>query len=416
MYATLSRPTTEAAPNMQPHFDAPRQLLPRDAYFDPAWYAREQDALFAKAWVWAASEGELKAAGDFIACRVPRHSLFIVRNDDGELAAFHNICRHRGCELVEGRGNLGAAVRCPYHRWTYSLQGALRGVPNEQACFGSVPREGLSLHKASVGVHLGMVYVNPHPNPPEPFDAWIAGLDEHAWPHCLHDGSLRFAGEMRYEMRCNWKVFYENAVDGYHLGYLHDRTLGKLYPHKNVWRRIGRHAAWYSTERDGPPQAVSILAARQADDAGAKRLPGHETPHYPGVITLFPLTIYTPNPWGFDVSIIEPTGPESTNLRTLSWVPEGFWGRFNSANADGAVVRLEDRKEHPLESGNFQLEDMWICEKLQRNLHSPRFSVGPMAEGDGAESPVTHFQRSVLDYLDGRAGDGSVSIPAMGRR
>ena len=389
---------------MKAEFDAPQQLLPRDAYFDAAWYAKEVDALFDSAWVWAGTEGELRGAGDFVTCRVLHHPLFVVRDADGELRAFHNICRHRGCELVEGRGNLGAAVRCPYHRWTYSLkEGALRGVPNEKECFGSVARESLSLHGAAVGVHRGMVYVNPNPNPPEPFEAWIAGVDDHAWPHSLDDGSLRFAGEMRYEMRCNWKVFYENAVDGYHLGYLHDRTLGKLYPHTNIWRRVGRHAMWYSTEREGPPQSSSILTAKLADEAWAKRLPGHETPHYPGVVMLFPLTVYSPNPWGFYVSVIEPTGPESTNLRALSWVPDGIRGWLSDERSNGEVVRLEDLKEHPLESGNFQLEDMWICEKIQRNLRSPKYAVGPMANGPGAESPVTHFQQSVLDYLDGRA-------------
>ncbi len=216
---------------------------------------------------------------------------------------------------------------------------------------------------------------------------------------------MRFAGELCYEMRCNWKVFYENAVDGYHLGYLHDRTLGKLRPHNNVWRRVGRHAMWYSTERDGPPQASSILTAQLADGAGAQRLPGHETPNYPGVVMLFPLTVFSPNPWGFYISVIEPTGPETTTLRTLSWVPEGFWGRVFAGGDEGEVVRLEELKEHPLESGNFQIEDMWICEKIQRNLHSPRFAVGPMANGPGAESPVMHFQQSVLAYLQGQLGD-----------
>ncbi len=390
---------------MTDDFDAPRQRLPRTAYFDAAWYAKELDALFDRAWVWVATEGQLKDPGDFVTCRVLHHPLFVVRDADGELRAFHNVCRHRGCELVEGRGNLGTAVRCPYHRWTYSLQGALRGVPNEKECFGSVPRTAMSLHAAAVGVHQGMVYVNPHPNPPEPFDAWIAGLDEHAWPHRLDDGSMRFAGELRYEMRCNWKVFYENAVDGYHLGYLHDRTLGKLRPHNNVWRRVGRHAMWYSTERDGSPQSSSILTAQLADGAGAQRLPGHETPNYPGVVMLFPLTVFSPNPWGFYISVIEPTGPESTTLRTLSWVPEGFWGRVFAGGGEGEVVRLEELKEHPLESGNFQIEDMWICEKIQRNLRSPRFAVGPMANGPGAESPVMHFQQSVLAYLQGQLGD-----------
>ena len=361
---------------------------------------------------------------------MPGHSLFVVRDTQGALRAFHNLCRHRGCEVVEGRGNAGSAIRCPYHRWTYALDGGLRGVPNEKACFGEVRRESLALHPAAVGVHHGMVYVNPQPRPPEPFERWIAGLDAHLWPHGPGGGSLRFAGESRYEMRCNWKVFYENAVDGYHLGYLHAATLGRLFPDRNLWRPVGRHAVWYSTEREGPPQASSVLAAEQADGYRAARLPGHETPHYPGVVMLFPLTIYTPSPWGFSVSVLEPEGPEHTCLRTLDWAPAGGWKGLRLPRAvrdvvravrrsgpakrrgrtpppgGGRVVRLADLDRHPLDSGDFQLEDMWICEKIQRNLHSSKYRVGPMAEGPGAESPVTHFQRSVLDYLEGKAGEG----------
>ena len=225
---------------MNAEFEPPRQLLPRDAYFDPAWHDREQSALFGRAWIWAGLAAHLEETGDFITCRMPGHSLFVVRDAQGELRAFHNLCRHRGCEVVEERGNVGSAIRCPYHRWTYALDGGLRGVPNEQACFGTVRRESLGLHRAAVGVHHGMVYVNPQPRPPEPFERWIAGLDAHLWPHDPDGGRLRFAGETRYEMRCNWKVFYENAVDGYHLGYLHAATLGRLFPDRNLWRPVGR--------------------------------------------------------------------------------------------------------------------------------------------------------------------------------
>ena len=194
-------------------------------------------------------------------------------------------------------------------------------------------------------------------------------------------------------------------------------------------RSVGRHAVWYSTEREGPPQASSVLATERADGYRAARLPGHETPHYPGVVMLFPLTIYTPSPWGFSVSVLEPEGPEHTLMRTLDWAPAGGWkgipravrdvvraarrngpakrrGRTSPSPGGGRVVRLADLDKHPLESGDFQLEDMWICEKIQRNLHSSKYRVGPMAEGPGAESPVTHFQRSVLDYLEGKAGEG----------
>ena len=200
-------------------------------------------------------------------------------------------------------------------------------------------------------------------------------------------------------MRCNWKVFYENAVDGYHLGYLHDRTLGPLYPDRNVWRRVGRHAVWYSTERDGPPQSNSVLTEQLVDGAGARRLPGHDPATYPGVVMLFPLTIYTPNPWGFSVSILEPVDGATTHMRVLNWSPKGASRGWFDFSREPSVVRLDEIEGHPLESGDFQIEDMWICEKIQRNLRSPRFEVGPLADGPGAESPVTHFQQSVLDHV-----------------
>ena len=414
---------------MTREFDTPRQLLPRDSYFDDEWLARERRTLFDRCWVWAGLEADVAAPGDFLTTRILDQQLFVLRDDAGALRAFHNVCRHRGCEVVEGKGNVGKAIRCPYHRWTYAMSGALRTVPNEDACFGSVERERLSLHAAAVGVHGGMVYVNPHPEPPEPFEEWIAGLDEHAWPHDLGAGDLKFAGEVTYEMRCNWKVFYENAVDGYHLGYLHDRTLGPLYPDRNVWRRVGRHAVWYSTERDGAPRSSSVLTERFADGAGAARLPGHESAAYPGVVMLFPLTILSPSPWGFYVSILEPVDAETTRMRAMSWEPsaggasptadargsagfspvaggvlpckpEGSGRRFD-VFGEPSVMCLDDLATHPLESGNFQIEDMWICEKIQRNLHSPKFEVGPLADGPGAESPITHFQQSVLDHVGG---------------
>ncbi len=117
---------------------------------------------------------------------------------------------------------------------------------------------------------------------------------------------------------------------------------------------------------------------------------------------LFPLTILSPSPWGFYISLLEPTGPEQTMMRVFSWAPEGSGGRFNGesdAVAANEPVRLADLEGHPLESGNFQIEDMWICEKIQRTLRSPNFEVGPLANGPGAERPLMHFQQSVLDFV-----------------
>ena len=378
-------------------FAKPEQLLPREAYLSETWFEAVKELLFSRSWTYACTEAEVANPGDFVSFVFMDYPLFVVRGADGALRAFHNICRHRGCEIVEDKGNCGTTLMCPYHRWTYELSGELRSRPNEESCFDDA-KDTLGLKPAAVGVNGGLVYVNPDDDPPESLEAWFANMGDHAWPHRFDDGSLEYAGEVVYEMHCNWKVFYENAIDGYHLGYLHDNTLGKLYPDRNVWKPVGRNVAWYSTEREGPPQSNSILSAQISDGYGARRLAGHNEAFYPGVVMLFPLTILSPSPWGFYVSTLDPVAPELTYMRTKGWAPAGSTGRFDISGVD-KPVRLADLDEHPMESGNFQIEDMWIVEKIQRALRSPRFEIGPLADGDGAEGPIMHFQQSVLDYL-----------------
>ena len=153
---------------------------------------------------------------------VGKYSMFVIHGSDGELRAFHNICRHRGTELVdEGCGNTGKTIVCPYHRWTFGLDGRLRGVPDQKACFPDIEKQALGLHPASVGVFAGLVFVNPEPD--QNIEDWIGSVKNVPWPHDLSSPELQDFGEtVTYEMKCNWKVFFENAIDGYHLAYLHE--------------------------------------------------------------------------------------------------------------------------------------------------------------------------------------------------
>ena len=391
------------------------QLLPKDAYLDPGWLDRESRHLFSQSWHYACTEAMVPDPGSFHAFRFLDYGLFVVRDGEDELRAFHNLCRHRGAEVVEGAGNVGGRIRCPYHRWTYELDGRLRAVSNEKECFDTVCREDLGLLRASVGIYSGLVFVNPDPSPRDGFGAWIAGMEDHGWPHRFDDGSLEYAGETVYEMHCNWKVFYENAIDGYHLGYLHDKTLGPVYPSRNLWKLVGRNHVWYSTEREGPPQSSTVLVAETMKRFEIAGIPGHdEEGFYLGVVMLFPLTILSPNPYGFGVSLLEPKGPELTLFRYHSWVPRGATGRPVGAvlaerdpptGPDGRPIRLADLKTHPLASGSFHFEDIWIVEKAQRNLHSPHFKVGPLARGAGAETPLVEFQEQVLEFVGLGGGD-----------
>ena len=198
---------------------------PKEAYTRQDWLDRELDGVFADAWVFAGVTGDFDNPGDYRTVRCGRASVMVVLGKDGTLMAHHNVCRHRGAELLEGEaGSTGGTLVCPYHRWTYGLDGSLRGVPDRETCFPDLDRGSLGLKPAAIGQFRDMIFVNP--DPAADFDTWIAPLRGKEWPHDLFASDVKEAVPLLYDLKCNWKVFVENAIDGYHLAYLHENTLG----------------------------------------------------------------------------------------------------------------------------------------------------------------------------------------------
>lgn len=393
---------TDAAYGTLP--EVPRQLLPPEAYYGAEWFGREQRDLFGRSWVFAGVMSDLAEPGDFLTAQAGPFPLAAVRDSAGDVRGFHNICRHRGTELLEGRGNAGNTITCPYHAWCYGLQGGLIAVPDRKECFPDLDLSQMPLHPAGIGVFGGMIFL--HPDPEAAFDAWTAALAGAGWPHDI--AALHEAREITYEINCNWKVFYENAIDGYHLKYLHWETLGGPAPNANCWDPHGDHLVWYSTEIERAKTVMPYAVAEYLESAEAAKIAGTEAADYGGVYMMFPTTIALPNPYNFSVTKIIPAAPEKSLLQSRVWGPPGSKGRASQdidASEDGrdpvdGRVKLTHLQVHPKESGDFQLEDMWICEKVQRALHSPRYAVSALARGAGAETPLAYFQRQVLGALE----------------
>lgn len=401
-----------------------KQLLPREAYISKEWYEREQADLFGKSWTCAGVTTDFKTAGDFVAFRIGKHSLAVVKGADGNLRAFHNICRHRGAEILEeGTGNAGKYLTCPYHRWFFDLEGQMRGGANLAECFPGLDKKEMSLHPASIGVLGDLIFVHPDPDPDEPFEEWSAGVPR--WPHDLSDASLVHT-RLVFEMNCNWKVYFENSVDGYHLSNLHTNTLGGPVPTMNVWEAYNRHLVWYSIET-GKKTPMPESIRQRMEGALAKfgmELPVLESAaerDFPGVYMLFPTTILQPGPGHFRLAKLVPVNPDLTLLEVRAWQVAAEDGQGREAEAkhpgldpkDGRV-KLSRLTQHPLEHGKQHLdsaiEDIWMCEKMQRALHSPMSSVGDLADGAGGEAPLTFFQQNVLDFvrpLSGGIGAGA---------
>ena len=127
-------------------------------------------------------------------------------------------------------GKAKKSIICPYHHWTYSLEGELKNIPSGKDEFADTDMSNLCLHKASVETWMGMIFVHPEPDVP-PLAEWFAGVAERIGPH-RPDELIEYAdGRTRTEINANWKIVVENYIDGYHLAHLHSETL-YMYDHK----------------------------------------------------------------------------------------------------------------------------------------------------------------------------------------
>ena len=380
--------------------------LPRESYFASAWQQKERELLFGQSWVFAGVLSDFREVGDFCAVQSGVFPLVVLRNKDGGLVAYHNICRHRGATLVDdASGNCGKALICPYHRWTYDLEGKFRGAPQMASCFPDVDRSALGLKPAAVGVFRDLVLVNA--NPHADFAEWIAPLEDRAWPHDLDAKDITEGAPLVYDLKCDWKVFVENAIDGYHLAYLHEKTLGGPPPDRNLWERAGDHMIWYAT--DGDDGVRHRLPGKIREQGGTSSMVKSASEgDYGGVYFLFPNTLIVPTPFGFSVSTLQPTAPGRCRLTVRNWV--GPWqSKDDRKHIQGydpktGIISSDNWTKHPLQTGEFQTEDVWICEKVQRGLESPAFEPGPLSKGAGAEDPVGWFRSQLRGIMMGGRG------------
>src|SRR5262245_21668210 len=190
-------------------------------------FAREQTRIFSKQWVCVGHQSDLAASGDYFLAEFAGESLVIVRDQRGEIRAFYNVCRHRGTRICEkNKGQFRQTIQCPYHAWTYALDGRLLGAPHMDECQG-FDRADYSLNKVNTGLWEGFIFVNlgQAPIPLERLFAPLAGKFSH-WKL----PNLRSARRIEYDVRSNWKLIFENYSECYHCPLVHP-ALSKITPY-----------------------------------------------------------------------------------------------------------------------------------------------------------------------------------------
>lgn len=221
-FARLGLPSIQ---EIEANLDAGR-TLPNKMYYDPEIAALEHKYIFDKSWHYACHESELQKPGDFFSIQAGRTPIMIVRQRNGELKAFVNACRHRLHNVVEDSGN-AKLFQCPYHGWTYDLDGKLKNAPraSREPNFNC---DGITLIPVSVEQWHQWIYVNPDADA-SPLKDIVAPVETMA--QAMNDDLKEYEYQTRlsYTMNANWKLWAENAVECYHCPTMHAHSFGQAY-------------------------------------------------------------------------------------------------------------------------------------------------------------------------------------------
>ena len=372
-------------------------ILPVEAYTAQDWFDREQERIFSRTWAYAGFAEDISEPGQYLSVQAGLNNIFIVMGRDRRLRAFHNICRHRGTQLLRAVGKTQRAIVCPYHDWTYDLEGRLISIPSQERHFPGLDLTGIGLKKASVDRWRGMLWVHPDENAGSIME-WFGEVEPSLGPHDVDQLVEYEEGRTDHTIAANWKIVVENYIDGYHLAHLHSGTLA-MYDHSRIKSGfVGPHFAFWEP-----------LAPEYAENV-EKNAP------YPLVIPperlgawvpmLFPGIGLAEAESSWTLFHVTPLAPDRTRVVTRSKVADvsawaftrqaarsyGFWAKRISGKYAG------DDSDDPMASGDFMAEDIYACEQQQRSLKSPYFEHGPSSTG---EAGVRGHQELVRAWVEG---------------
>jgi phenylpropionate dioxygenase-like ring-hydroxylating dioxygenase large terminal subunit len=243
--------------------------VPALPYYDEDYYRQECEAIFRRAWLHIGSLSEVRERGQFIVrpVEVCNTSILITHAADGKIRAFHNVCTHRGTELVSKAEGRAPAFTCRYHAWTFGADGTLRGVPDQDGFFG-LDRANCSLREVALDSCAGLMFINLDPAPAQTLREYLG-----AWGDTLEAsgfGSADVFGEYTYEVDANWKTTINNFQEIYHGRFVHPKSIGERsqgpenpfgFPAYHVFTEDGLHGCmklWANPEYT--PHPVEALA------------------------------------------------------------------------------------------------------------------------------------------------------------
>ena len=334
---------------------------PKAIYTLPDITAHEMDRIFASEWLCAGRADELPNPGDYMAFECGAQPLIIIRGADGALSARANICRHRMMRLVEGRGNT-RKFTCPYHAWTYNLEGQLVGAAymDRTTCFN---KSDIQLPAVRCEEYLGWIYVCLDPDV-EPVAHMLADLTEKLLPYNMQDYVTIFTEDHVWDT--NWKCLTENFMEGYHLPVAHRDTVGGHFPVEET-QFDGRGSFPHFTSQLFVKTGTAPVGTAHPDNTS---LTG-KWRNISVMPTVFPSHMYVLAPDHLWYLALQPDGPGRTRIR------------YGAALAPEVLAAQSDPETYIAETKTFldavQLEDKNVVEGIFAGAKAPLSSPGPLS-------------------------------------
>jgi glycine betaine catabolism A len=370
--------TTEVARALAP-FGSSR-MLPRVAYVDDAVLAWEREHLFS-GWICVGRADDVPVGGMY-AESLGEYGVLLTRTEDGELHGFENACRHRGHELLPcgGKAEQAKAIVCPYHAWTYRLDGSLIGARGYRDA-APLDKSEFGLKRVPVREWHGWVFVD-RLGRGAPFEEHVGALEDVLAPYDAATLVTSVAHE--YDVAANWKVVVENYQECYHCSMIHPELCQVSPPDSGA--NLDADADWVGGWMDLRPEAETMSLDGHSGGVAMARLDEHEQRTVMYVVVL-PNLLISLHPDYVMTHLLTPLAPDRTRIR-CSWAfpPEVVSAEgFDPAYA----VDFWDLTNR---------QDWGACESVQRGMKAPHFEPGPLApDEDGVYQFVTYVARAYLD-------------------
>jgi choline monooxygenase len=345
--------------------------LPGSWYTSESIFREEMRTIFSRYWQYACRTDEVAHPGDYLACRAGNVPVVVVRKPNKEIAAFVNVCRHRGAEIVcDGSRGSRNTLQCHYHAWTWGLDGRLRAAPGseDEPCF---KKDDFPLTPLACAVLGPFVFVQPDPQAPS-WEETVGELPEILMTSPSPLTTLHFRERRTYDMKANWKIVVENFLECYHCAIAHkgfanliDLNEYTVIPHR-----------YFSTQR-GP---LKSSACSHADTTCFIKEDGGQEGIYNYLWPSFMINLY-PGRGNASTNIIIPVAPDRTLAIYDFYFEEGM------PEATTMVAFIDQ----------VQQEDIILCESVQRGLSSGFYNQGKLMIQ--YEKGIQHFERLVFEAL-----------------